>query len=123
MLRALASTALLAPATAQIAGSSTIGVTITETKAVAQGWSVKRQVFGEKLVNEKGEKIGEVEDVIVAPDGKLTLAIVEVGGFLGVGEHRVAVPISSLKDANKSIVMNGATKDSLKALPVFKYAH
>lgn len=119
----LVSLAMLGPAGAQVAGSTTLGVTITETKAVAEGWSVRRQILGETLANDKGDKIGKVEDVIVGPDGKLTFAIVDVGGFLGMGEHRVAVPVSTVKEGDRKAIIAGATKESLKALPTFKYAH
>jgi sporulation protein YlmC with PRC-barrel domain len=43
--------------------------------------------------NEQGERIGKIEDVIVSPDGKVTMAVLEVGGFLGIGDRRVAIPV------------------------------
>jgi hypothetical protein len=52
----------------------------------------------------------------------LTVAIIDVGGFLGMGAHRVAIPTSQFKEMDvKKVVLPGATKDALKGLPEFKY--
>jgi hypothetical protein len=55
-------------------------------------------------------------------DKALSYAIVGVGGFLGVGEHEIAVPVGRLKQLEGKIVLPGATKDTLKAVPKFEYA-
>jgi hypothetical protein len=49
--------------------------------------------------------------------------VIEVGGFLGIGTHRVGIPVRQLKLATKApkVVLAGATQDALKALPEFKY--
>jgi hypothetical protein len=49
-------------------------------------------------------------------------AVLSVGGFLGMGTKYVVVPYTSLQVRDKKMVLPGATKDSLKALPEFKYA-
>ena len=51
------------------------------------------------------------------------IAIVNVGGFLGLAKHDVAIPVSQLKLIDKKLVLPGATKDALKASPEFQYAH
>jgi hypothetical protein len=50
-------------------------------------------------------------------------AVLQVGGFLGLGSHLVAVPYDSLKvsDDGKKVELPGATKDELKKLAEFKY--
>jgi sporulation protein YlmC with PRC-barrel domain len=69
-------------------------------------------------------KIGEVADMLVDRDGRVTALIVAVGGFIGVGEKDVAVPFKAVRNAQKEgkwyLVMN-ATKDVLKAAPGYKY--
>lgn len=112
--------ASLSPALAQTAGSTTLGV--TEIKAVADGWSVKKQFIGATVYNEEQKKVGKVEDIIVAPDGTLSYAIIGAGGFVGLGRHDVAVPVGQLKVMDDKMVLPGATKDTVKALPEFKYA-
>jgi hypothetical protein len=52
----------------------------------------------------------------------VTYIILSVGGFLGMGTHLVAVPFSTIEISDKQMLLRGGTKDSLKALPEFKYA-
>ncbi len=70
----------------------------------------------------KNEKIGDLDDLIVGKD-RVLFAIIEVGGFLGLGSHLIAVPYTSLQigDQGKRIVLPGATKEQVKGLPEFKY--
>src|SRR5262249_40892633 len=48
------------------------------------------------VVNEAGEKIGDIGDLIVDKQGKISAALVEVGSFIGGEEKLVAVPFNSL---------------------------
>jgi sporulation protein YlmC with PRC-barrel domain len=110
-----------ADAVAQTAGS-TVSVSTTELREVAMGWSAKKQILGKGVYNNVGEKVGDINDLIVTPDKAVSYAIVGVGGFLGVGEHEIAVPVGQLKQQEGKIVLPGATKDELKAAPKFEYA-
>src|SRR5512132_2299804 len=67
---------------AQVAGSTPLGVTVTELQAVVKGWSVKRTVLGQAVYNDKDEKVGSVDDIIITPDKAVSYAIVGTGGFL-----------------------------------------
>jgi sporulation protein YlmC with PRC-barrel domain len=107
---------------AQVAGSTLKAVSTSELREVAKGWSVKKQVLGKDVYNDAGEKIGEIEDIIVTPNKSVSYAIVGVGGFLGIGSHDVAVPVGKFKQITGRIVLAGATKDALKAIPKFEYA-
>ena len=89
---------------------------------VATGWSAKKQILGKGVYNDTGDKVGEINDLIVTPAKAVSYAIVGVGGFLGVGEHEIAVPVGKLKQQEGKIVLPGATKDALKAAPKFEYA-
>jgi sporulation protein YlmC with PRC-barrel domain len=111
-----------ADSAAQTAGSTLISVSVSELREVAKGWSAKKQILGKDVYNDAGDKIGEVSDLIVAPNKSLSYAIVGVGGFLGIGEHDVAVPVGKFKQQAGKIVLKGATKDALKAAPKFEYA-
>jgi len=53
---------------AQVAGSTTIGAPATEITTLTKGWSAKNQILGKLVYNEQDEKVGQVEDIIVAPD-------------------------------------------------------
>jgi hypothetical protein len=52
---------------------------------------------------------------------RVPYAILSVGGFLGMGTKYVVVPFNSLQMQDKKVVLPGATKEALKALPEFKY--
>ena len=74
-----------------------------------------------KVKNNADETIGEIDDVIVSNDGKVEQVIVSVGGFLGIGERKVAIAWNDVKfDANREVAMVNMTKDQLKAAPEFK---
>jgi sporulation protein YlmC with PRC-barrel domain len=107
---------------AQVAGSTTIGVSVEEMKAVAIGWSAKKKILGKAVYNDKNEKIGVVDDLIITPDKSVSYAIIGAGGFLGMGKHDVAIPVNQFKEDKGRIVLAGATKDALKAMPKFEYA-
>jgi hypothetical protein len=106
---------------AQVAGVQPLGVSVQQSQALLEGWSVKRGVLGKSVYNDQNVKIGNIRDLIVAPDGSLSAAIVATGGFLGVAEHDVAVPIASLGIRDGNFFLPGATKDALKATPAFAY--
>ena len=75
------------------------------------------------LYNDKDEKVGKVDDIIIAPDKAVSYAIVGAGGFLGVGKHDVAIPVNQFKAMDGKLVLAGASKGALKAMPEFEYAH
>lgn len=80
------------------------------------------KVIGSTVVNEAGDTVGKIDDIIVGPDVKAPFVVLSVGGFLGVGDKLVALPYEQMRTNGKKIVLPGATKDSLKSLPEFKYA-
>ena len=107
---------------AQVAGSTTVGVSVEELKVVAVGWSAKKKILGKAVYNDKNEKIGVVDDLIITPEKSVSYAIIGAGGFLGIGKHDVAIPVGQFKEDKGRIILAGATKDVLKALPKFEYA-
>ena len=125
-LTALALAALLcsaAPASAQVAGgTTTIDTSIVASTQLAMGWSVKKTLMGKTVYNDAGQKVGKVEDLIVSPDRNVSYVIVGAGGFIGLGRHDVAVPVGQITDKAGKLVLAGATKDSVKAMPGFTYA-
>ena len=54
-------------------------------------WSAN-EMLGSVVRGERGEDIGEVKDLIVARDGTLAKVVVEVGGFLDIGDQHIGVP-------------------------------
>jgi hypothetical protein len=111
---------------APVVGRAPLGVTVIEMEAAVVGWSAKHDLLGKTVVNDKNDKIGKVDDLIISPgkDGNTpaaSFAIIGVGGFLGIGKRDVAIPTQQLKIQNKQLTLPGATKDAVKALPPFVY--
>ena len=120
---ALAAMVVAGIAAGQTAGSQTIGVTVTEVKVIAEGWSVKYALLGRPVYNLQKQKIGYVDDLIVTPERSLSYGILAVGGFLGIGARDVAIPVEQFQmEKNGKILLPGADKDALEAMPPFQYA-
>lgn len=99
-----------------------VGVSSSEMQSkVMTGWSAKHTLMGKDVYNERNEKIGSVDDLILSRDMKASYAVIGVGGFLNMGTHDVAVPMHQLKVEKDKIFFRGATKDALKAMPEFRY--
>ena len=86
------------------------------------------KLIGASVYNDGNQQIGSVDDLILAPDAKAVMAVLRVGGFLGVGGKLVAIPYDKLhvetNNDNKNVskvVMPGASKEELSQLPTFTY--
>lgn len=81
------------------------------------------QVIGGHIYNDRNERIGEVEDVVLRQDAAGPIAVIQVGGFLGMGGRLVAVPLNDLRwNAERSqIILPGATKEQLQTRPAFTF--
>jgi sporulation protein YlmC with PRC-barrel domain len=124
MLTATATLCAAPIASAQVAGgSTTVEASIIESTQIAMGWSVKKTLLGKTIYNDAGQKVGKVEDLIISPDKNVSYVIVGAGGFIGIGRHDVAIPVSRIQDQAGKLVMPGATKETIKALPEFAYAN
>jgi len=105
---------------AQVAGTTSVGLTVIKEEIV-RGWSAKEDILGESVYNDKKEKIGEINDLIITPTNAISYAVVGVGGFIGIGERHVIIPVEQFKKQENAIVLTGATKEVLKGLPEFHY--
>jgi hypothetical protein len=121
-----ASLAVLAsPAFAQ--DSKTIGSAAADAKfsTVSKDEMFSSKLKGLNVHNQKDESIGEITDLAIK-NHEVDALILSVGGFLGIGEHYVAVSPSSVNvrydsKNNKWLASMNTTKDALKAAPEFKY--
>jgi hypothetical protein len=115
----LLATPLTGPALAQGA-PQTVTLMKVDPASLATGYRTSK-IVGSSVVNEANETVGTIDDLIVTPTDKVPFAVLSVGGFLSLGTKYVVVPFTSLQFQDKKIVLGGATKDSLTALPEFKY--
>lgn len=118
---ALSPALLASPAFAQAAQPAPGAKTVT----VSPNATLSYNLIGLNVYDGANNNVGEIKDLVI-DHGQLAGYILSVGGFLGMGEHYVAVSPSSIgldyKDADKKwhAVIN-ATKDELKNAPQFKY--
>jgi sporulation protein YlmC with PRC-barrel domain len=108
-------------AQAQVAGSTLVGLSVMEVREIATGLSAKKQILGAQVLNEHGETVGRITDVIVAPNASVSYAIVGAGGFLGVRRHDVAIPVGLFDVSGDRPVLHGATREAIKAMAAFEY--
>jgi sporulation protein YlmC with PRC-barrel domain len=103
---------------AQAAGAEVITTIPADTVTVTD-W------YKQNVYDPSDNKIGEIMDVLVDRQGKVSALIIGVGGFLGAGEKDVAVPFTAVqvtnKNNNKWYLVMSATKDELKNAPGFTY--
>jgi uncharacterized protein YrrD len=93
-----------------------------ELREVTNGWSAKRSILGQPVYNDKDERVGSVDDIIVTPDKAVSYAIINAGGFLGLMKHNVAIPVSQFMFVDNKFILPGATQEALKAMPEFQFA-
>jgi hypothetical protein len=108
----LAGTALLA--TVAFAQSPTVttdkaptAATATTTTTSASGQWRASKMSGLKVYNDANENIGSINELLMDKNGDIKIAVIGVGGFLGLGEHLVAVPFEKLKFVNEAVAYTG----------------
>jgi sporulation protein YlmC with PRC-barrel domain len=128
-LATLVSTGVYAQDATQPAQPAAPATTTTETAPAApvvqaDGF-LASDLIGETVYNGTGddaEKIGDVNDIVLAAGGEVEAVIIGVGGFLGIGEKDVAVNFEEIewadRDGDRWMVV-AATKDQLKEQPAF----
>jgi sporulation protein YlmC with PRC-barrel domain len=99
----------------------TVDLVKVDVQKLAAGYRASK-VIGSSVVNDAGETIGKIDDLLVSADGKQPYAVLSVGGFLGMGTRLVVVPYETLKFVDKKVMLPGGTKEGLKTMPEFHYA-
>jgi hypothetical protein len=108
--------AMLVPAFAQSnppVTTTTPGAQITTTSPVnaANTWRSSK-VIGRSVYNDQNEKLGDIEEVLLDPSGKVAGVVIGVGGFLGMGEHAVMIDFSKLKFVDEPVRSSMTTSTS-----------
>ena len=85
----------------------------------ATGWSV-RKMIGKRVKGPKSEDVGEVDNIVFEPNGKVREVIVSTGGFLGFGEKNLAVKWADVMvDPAYQFIMTPITAESVKKYGLF----
>jgi sporulation protein YlmC with PRC-barrel domain len=108
-----------APAPAAAAPKGAEAMTTVPSDSVSLTDYYKQNVY-----DTSDNPVGEISDVLLDKDGRVTAVIVSVGGFLGLGAKYVSVPFNALrmteKDGKRYLVMD-TTKDTLMSAPGYQY--
>lgn len=89
-----------ASSTSSSAASSTMSSGNWMTQEKAGQWRASK-IEGLNVYNSNNEKIGDISELLVDQTGKIEAVVIGVGGFLGLGEHDVAVPFDQIKFVNE----------------------
>ena len=95
-----------------------------ETSVTVLGSWQAQGVLGRDVRSTAGENMGRIVDVIVDRTGRVRAAIIDFGGFLGVGSRRIAVDWNAFRfrpdSAKRDVITLELTRDQVKAAPEYK---
>jgi sporulation protein YlmC with PRC-barrel domain len=80
------------------------------------------EVIGKEVVNDQDEKVGTIADLVMDQDQKLVGVVLSVGGFLGIGDKWVAVPVEQISfpsEDQPARLLAAATQEQLTSAPDF----
>jgi len=114
-----------AAATATV--TSTTAESIQFTSSAGPDQMVVSKLTGTDVRNAANENLGDIKDIVLDTSGKPTVAVIGVGGFLGIGQKNVGVPFQALtfiisSETKAAVARLDVTKEALKAAPTFVYA-
>lgn len=98
----------------QAAGETTGAVGDASTRMISLD-----DLEGMDVVNARGVQLGDVENVVIDPGDGRQLAVIAHGGFLGLGEKKVALPLENMVMTGERLVIRGVTEDEIRAMPAF----
>ncbi|HEY9013113.1 MAG TPA: PRC-barrel domain-containing protein [Devosia sp.] len=109
-------------ATTATPAPGTLSYTVTDSDNLATE-IIGKQVYSSKAAD--AEHIGDINNLVVAEDGSIQAVVIGVGGFLGIGEKNVAVPMDQLQfvtaDDNTERYVLETTKEALNEAPAFEW--
>ncbi|MCK1392797.1 PRC-barrel domain-containing protein [Bradyrhizobium sp. 1] len=113
----LAGTALLATVTFAQSPTATTDTSKAPAAAATTATSASGEwrtskMDGINVYNDANEKIGSISDLLMDKSGNVKLAVIGVGGFLGMGEHMVAIPFEKLKFVNQPVANTTANNSA-----------
>jgi sporulation protein YlmC with PRC-barrel domain len=104
---ALLATAAFAQAPTATTDRANMAPAAASDSASFQGTWRASKLVGLNVYNDNNESLGSINDLLTDKSGNIKAVVIGVGGFLGVGEHLVAVPLDKIKFVNEPIVYAG----------------
>jgi hypothetical protein len=89
-----------------------------DTPAVVVDDNKVQSLLGKDVTGAKGEKLGQITDILVSHTGEIRAAVIDFGGFLGVGSRKIAVAWPTLHFSPTAITLS-LTRDELRVTPEF----
>jgi sporulation protein YlmC with PRC-barrel domain len=83
----------------------------TSSSSLQGNWRASK-VVGLSVYNDNNESLGSINDLLMDKSGNIKAVVLGVGGFLGVGEHLVAVPFDKIKFVDQPVAYTGAASTS-----------
>jgi sporulation protein YlmC with PRC-barrel domain len=77
-------------------------------------------ILNRAALNKKGEEVGQIDDLIVSPRGRVVQIVLSVGKIIGVQEKLVALPFKQLEVTNLGFIYD-VSKEELRERPAFRY--
>ncbi len=112
------------PVTAQNVPDSTAAPPAPPTSVTVLGSQEVQGILGREIRSTADENMGRIVDVLVDGEGRTRAAIIDFGGFLGVGSRKVAVDWKALRfvptAAKKYGIVLELTRDQVKPAPEYK---
>ena len=96
------------PAPAATAPAPAATTTTTAPAAHAAMWRASK-LIGLNVYNEQNEKLGDINEILLDPSGKVDGVVIGAGGFLGMGEHNIKVEMSKLKFVDEPVRSSSTT--------------
>jgi hypothetical protein len=78
-----------------------------------------QRVVGREVTGPSGEVVGRIVNVLLDDNGQPRAAVLDYGGFLGVGRRRVAVAWRTLRFSPETVRLD-FTRDQMRAFPDYK---
>ena len=83
-------------------------VTTTAPRAQSNLWRSSK-LIGLNVYNDKNEKLGDINEILLDKSGKVEGVVIGVGGFLGMGQHDIKVEMSKLKFVDEPVKTSSTT--------------
>jgi sporulation protein YlmC with PRC-barrel domain len=82
--------------------------TASDSSSFQGSWRASK-IVGLNVYNDNNESVGSINDLLTDKNGNIKAVVIGVGGFLGVGEHLVAIPFDKVKFVNEPVAYTGAS--------------
>lgn len=89
--------------------TNTTSTTVSDSSSLQGNTWRASKIVGLNVYNDNNESVGSINDLLTDKNGNIKAVVIGVGGFLGVGEHLVAVPFDKVKFVSEPVAYTGAS--------------